>query len=51
MERFAEWIKKYHEFFDEMTIDENGRKRPTYERILKAERALLKLVKNSFYIL
>ena len=43
-ERFIEWIKKYQEFLNEMTIDENGRKRPTHGRILKAERSLLKLI-------
>ena len=47
VERFVEWIKKYQEFLDEMTIDENGRKRPTHKRILKAERALLKLIRES----
>ena len=30
-----------------MTIDENGRKRPTHERILKAERSLLKLIREN----
>ncbi len=29
-----------------MTIDENGKSRPTHERILKAERSLLKLLKE-----
>lgn len=47
VERFVEWIKKYQEFLDEMTIDENGRKRPTHERILKAERALFKLIRET----
>lgn len=46
-ERFIEWIKKYQEFLNEMTIDENGRKRPTHERILKAERSLLKLIREN----
>ena len=50
VERFAEWIKKYQEFLDEMTIDENGRKRPTHERILKAERALLKLIRETPFL-
>ena len=46
VERFINWIKKYQDFLDEMTIDENGESRPTHERILKAERSLLKLLKE-----
>ena len=46
VERFINWIKKYQDFLDEMTIDENGKSRPTHERILKAERSLLKLLKE-----
>ena len=45
--RFIKWIKKYHEFLSEMTIDERGNKRPTHERLLKAERSLLKLIKEN----
>lgn len=30
-----------------MTVDEQGNKRPTHERILKAERLLLKLIKEN----
>lgn len=30
-----------------MTVDEHGDKRPTHERILKAERSLLKLIKEN----
>lgn len=47
VECFSEWIKKYQDFLSEMTIDENGRKRPTHERILKAERSLLKLIREN----
>ena len=47
VERFIEWIKKYQDFLSEMTIDENGKKRPTHERILKAERSLLKLIREN----
>lgn len=46
VDRFMEWIKKHQEFLSEMTIDEYGRKRPTHERVLKAERSLLKLIKE-----
>ena len=45
--RFIKWIKKYQEFLSEMTIDERGNKRPTHERLLKAERSLLKLIKEN----
>ena len=44
---FIKWIKKYQEFLSEMTIDERGNKRPTHERLLKAERSLLKLIKEN----
>ena len=45
--RFIKWIKKYQEFLSEMTIDGRGNKRPTHERLLKAERSLLKLIKEN----
>ena len=45
--RFIKWVKKYQEFLSEMTIDERGNKRPTHERLLKAERSLLKLIKEN----
>ncbi len=44
--RFVEWMKKYQKFLSEMTIDEYGRKRPTHERLLKAQRSLLKLIRE-----
>lgn len=47
VERFEGWIKKHQEFLSQMTIDENGNKRPTHERLLKAERSLLKLVREN----
>ena len=47
IDRFIGWIKKYQEFLSEMTIDEHGNKRPTHERLLKAERSLLKLIKEN----
>ena len=40
-------IKKYQKFLSEMTVDEHGNKRPTHERLLKAERSLLKLIKEN----
>ena len=45
--RFTDWILKYQDFLSEMTIDEFGHKRPTHERLLKAERSLLKLVREN----
>ena len=38
--------KKYQKFLSEMTIDEYGRKRRTHERLLKAQRSLLKLIRE-----
>lgn len=47
IERFLDWIKKYRKFLEEMTADEHGNKRPTHERLLKAERSILKLIKEN----
>lgn len=47
VQRFFEWIKKYQKFLEEMTVDERGNKRPTHERLLKAERSLLKLIREN----
>ena len=47
IQRFIAWVKKYQAFLNEMTVDEQGNKRPTHERILKAERSLLKLIKEN----
>ena len=47
VQRFIAWVKKYQAFLNEMTVDEHGNKRPTHERILKAERSLLKLIKEN----
>lgn len=47
MKAFMDWIKKYQKFLGEMTIDEYGKERPTHERLLKAERSLLKLIKEN----
>lgn len=45
--RFVYWTHKHQEFLSRMTIDENGKKRPTHERLLKAERSLLKLIREN----
>lgn len=47
VQRFVKWIKTHQEFLDEMTVDEFGRKRPTHERLLKAERSLYRLIKDN----
>ena len=47
IDRFTEWIKKYQDFLSQMTIDENGHKRPTHERLLKAERSLVRLINET----
>ena len=47
MKLFVEWVRKYQDFLSEMTTDERGNKRPTHERLLKAERSLLKLIKEN----
>lgn len=44
--RFLEWIKRHQQFLNETTIDEYGNERPTHERVLKAERAILKVIKD-----
>ncbi len=46
VDRFLNWIVKYEQFLSEMTFDENGIRRPTHERLLKAQRSLLKLLKE-----
>lgn len=44
---FMKWIKKHQKFLNEVTIDEHGQKRPTHEKLIKAERSLLKLIKEN----
>ena len=43
---FIAWMKKYQKFLSEVTRDEKGHERPTHERLLKAERSLLKLIQE-----
>lgn len=45
--RFVGWTNRYQKFLSEMTVDERGNKRPTHERLLKAERSLLRLIKEN----
>lgn len=44
--RFIEWMKKYNKFLSQLTYDEDGNSRPTHERLLKAQRAINKLLKE-----
>ena len=46
VKRITDWIQKYQDFLAEMTIDEYRHKRPTHERLLKAERSLLRLIRE-----
>lgn len=46
IERFIEWMKKYNRFLSRMTYDEYGNMRSTYERLLKAQRSILKLLRE-----
>ena len=45
-DRFILWMQKYNKYLSQMTYDENGNSRPTHERLIKAQRSLLKLVKE-----
>ena len=44
IDRLLAWRQTYDAFLKEMTIDEKGNKRPTHERLLKAEHSMLKLI-------
>lgn len=46
VDRFSDWIVKHQKFLNEMTIDEHGNKRPTHERLIKAEQSLVRLMKD-----
>lgn len=46
VDRFIDWTKRYRGFLSQMTYDETGNPRPTHERILEAQRSLLKLLKE-----
>lgn len=43
---FVEWMAKYNKFLSQMTYDENGNSRPTHERLIKAQRSIVKLLKG-----
>ena len=45
-ERFAQWVVKYKDFLNQMSRDEYGNLRPTHERLIKAERSIVRLLKE-----
>lgn len=45
--RFIDWMERYQVFLKQMTIiDENGQRRPTHERLLKARNSLIRLIRD-----
>lgn len=44
--RFIEWMQKYNSFLSQLTYDENGNSRYTHERLIKAQRSIMKLIKE-----
>ncbi len=45
-DRFIMWMSKYNSFLSQMTKDEEGRMRPTHERLLNAAHSIVKLLKE-----
>ena len=45
-DRFIGWMNKYNRFLSQMTYDEYGNRRPTHERLIKAQRSLVKLMRE-----
>jgi len=43
---FIDWMRRYNKFLSQMTYDELGNSRPTHERLLKAQRSILRLLKE-----
>lgn len=46
IDRFRDWIVKYKDFLSQMTRDEYGNLRPTHDRLIKAERSIIRLLKE-----
>ena len=42
--RFVDWMGKYNRFLSQMTYDESGNCRPTHERLIKAQRSIVRLL-------
>lgn len=45
-ERFIRWMSRYNRFLSQRTYDEFGNSRPTHERLIKAQRSILKLLEE-----
>jgi hypothetical protein len=46
VDRFIAWTKKYNRFLSQMTYDEGGNGRPTHERLLKAQKSIMRLLRE-----
>lgn len=46
IDRFVGWMTRYNRFLSQMTYDENGNSRPTHERLIKAQRSILRLIEE-----
>ena len=44
--KFIDWMRRYNSFLSQMTYDEYGNCRPTHERLIKAQKSTLKLIKD-----
>lgn len=47
IQEITQWRIQYKDFLKEMTQEPNGTLRPTHERLIKAEKSLVKLINNS----
>ena len=47
VDRFTGWIVKHKRFLSEVTYDENGKPRPKHERLIKAEKSILRLLNDN----
>ena len=45
--RFTDWIVKHKRFLSEVTYDENCNSRPKHERLIKAEKSILRLLNDN----
>lgn len=43
-ERFIRWMSRHNRFLSQMSYDEFGNSRPTHERLIKAQRSILRLL-------
>ena len=44
--KFIDWMRRYNSFLSQMTYDEYGNCRPTHERLIKAQKSTLNLIKS-----